>query len=298
MSYEKRVCVLKQLKKGFSADGGTLSGAVYAERLGEELTVTPRILGLSPVREGRYALAIWADNTVHVLALSGSESVRVSPGPSVRAGFSALLVFLKTEPEPIAYGCCGAAPSGYETLLSAIRESGVKKKKETEEPVRPFREQKPYDDDAIAGNNYYQRPPHENDEVPAVCGGDETAQADGAQPPEDDDADIVRPQGTLTYYNTVRKELQTALNTLPRDTRLNAVFPCSEWVCADGALLGIIYKEGVPQFLCVAVEASGDPPAGMEKASFVPASAFDDKTGFWVVFQSADSGEYVTVSAS
>ena len=27
MAYEKRVCVLKQVKKGFSADGGALTGA-------------------------------------------------------------------------------------------------------------------------------------------------------------------------------------------------------------------------------------------------------------------------------
>ena len=61
MAYEKRVCVLKQMKKGFAADGGDLSGAVYAERLGSELTVTPRLLGLSPLKEGRYALAFSAE---------------------------------------------------------------------------------------------------------------------------------------------------------------------------------------------------------------------------------------------
>ena len=51
MAYEKRVCVVKQIKKGFSADGGALTGAVYAERLGGELTITPRIAGLSPLRD-------------------------------------------------------------------------------------------------------------------------------------------------------------------------------------------------------------------------------------------------------
>ena len=60
MAYEKRLCVLKQIKKGFSADGSPLSGAVYAERMGSELTVTPRLAGIAPVKEGRYALAVWA----------------------------------------------------------------------------------------------------------------------------------------------------------------------------------------------------------------------------------------------
>lgn len=299
MSYEKRVCVLKQIKRGFTADGGTLSGAVYAERLGEELTVTPRILGIAPVKEGRYALAVWTDGAVHVLALSGSESLCIPKSPSIRGGFSALLVYLKGDPEPVAYGSCGAAPSDYGALLAAIRESGGKKKTPSAEEPRPFRpSETAYDDDEIAGSNYYQRPPHADDEVRLPCGGDETAQADGAEPDPDADADIVRPRGTLTYYNTVRDKLKEAFDTFPRDSRLNAVFPCSEWVRADGALLGVIYREGLPQYLCVAAEAHGEAPEGMEKACFVPLSPATDGEGFWVVFQSADSGEYVTVSES
>ena len=43
---------MKQVKKGFSADGSALSGAVYCERLGKEITLTPRLLGLAPVRGG------------------------------------------------------------------------------------------------------------------------------------------------------------------------------------------------------------------------------------------------------
>ena len=72
MPFEKRVCVLKQVKKGFTADGSALSGAVYCERLGEEITVMPRLLGIAPVKEGRYALALWVAGGALGLAAAGS----------------------------------------------------------------------------------------------------------------------------------------------------------------------------------------------------------------------------------
>ncbi len=295
MAYEKRVCVLKQIKRGFSADGGTLTGAVYAERMGRELVITPRIPGIAPLREGRYAVALWVEGEVKIFELSLSAPVRLQDAPSIKGGFSVLLVFLKGEIEPVAYGSCGIAPSNYEQLLSAVKESKSCKKKEKER--EPFRGTA-YDDDAIADADYYQRPPHADDEGGSPLGGENAAEADGKKPHSDEDAGLFRPRGTLTYYNTVRERLKKAFETLPRDTRLVSVFPCSEWVKTDGALLGMIFREGVPAYLCVATEADGDtPPAGMEHACFVPASPFSDGSGFWITFQSADSGEYVTVQS-
>ena len=81
MAYEKRVCVIKQVKKGFSADGGALTGAVYAERFGDELTVTPRIAGLSPLRDGKYLLVLRADGQTLCLELRGSAPLRLDNAP-------------------------------------------------------------------------------------------------------------------------------------------------------------------------------------------------------------------------
>ena len=83
MAFERRVCVLRQVRKGFSADGSALTGAVYAERLGDELTVTPRIASLSPLRDGRYALYLWAEGKVYCLELKGSAPMKVENAPSV-----------------------------------------------------------------------------------------------------------------------------------------------------------------------------------------------------------------------
>ena len=68
---------------------------------------------------------------------------------------------------------------------------------------------------------------------------------------------------------------------------------------SNGALIGIIYEEGIPRYLCVAASASEETPEEMKaRGVFVPATCFSDDEGYYVVFQDADTGEYVRVSDS
>lgn len=328
MAFEKRVCVLKQIKKGFTADGSALSGAVYVERLGSELTIVPRLLGIAPVKEGRYALAIGVGGEVLITELDKSGSTRME-GPSIASGFSVLLVYLRGDAEPVAFGSCGLASNDYGPLLAAFserekRKNGAPMPAPTplpptelptfspnnvplaptvplpgeEEERRPFREAEQYNDEAIADANYYEDPTDGHGTAnDVVAEAEEAARAQIA-----DDADAVHPLlvgGGLTYYHSVREKLREAFEKFPKDERLLSVYPTSEWVKADGALLGIIYKNGSPEFLCVAVEAEGDPPEEMKgHCQFVPATPFSDMVGFYIVYQSASTGEYVTISDS
>lgn len=311
MAYEKRVCVLKQMKRGFSADGGTLSGAIYAERLGTELTITPRIAGLAPLKEGRYALAVWAGGKIFCCELNGA--LKIPDAPALAQGFAALLCFVRAEAEPIAYGRCGEAPFDCAELLDAFSESSLqtRKKREPEQPeklvvpacdigeeanARPFREE--YHDEAIALDNYYGVSESGEDaradirvqeEDGAHAGAGDSREDDGALPP--------RPVGrTLAYYYEVKDKLDDALKKFPRDERLQAIFPHSEWASSNGALLGIIYEEGIPRYLCVAAESTGEVSEEMKTHGvFVPENYLSDEKGFYVVFQDADTGEYVRV---
>ena len=328
MAYEKRVCVLKQIKKGFTADGGALSGAVYAERLGNELTVTPRLLGIAPVKEGRYVLAVSVGGMRYCLELKGSEAVRISDAPSLRDGFSALICFVRGEAEPIAFGACGLASPSYTALLETVQGVDDKKRKKIPNPLPPvappapvapnvptapgvsipnlpeeedpkdksFREQAlSYDDEAIAARDYYSGEADEDEGASNDAPPEAPSDAGGGNPQAH--AAPHYPRGTLTYYREVREKLEKALKTFPKDERLNAVFPHSEWVRAEsGALLGIVYENGTPRYLCVAAEKHGDAPEEMEgHASFVPVP-YAESEGFYVVFQDADTGAYVTVS--
>ena len=320
MSYEKRICVLKQIKKGFSADGSPLSGVVYAERLGNELTVTPRIAGLSPVREGRYVLFLWADGETFCVELKANASLKIGSAPSVKGGFAALLCFVRGEPEPVAFGSCGAAPEKYTALLPAVR--AEKKPKMPAVPLPPNelpvptapnvprapvvpvpdpapeelppREERAaarYNDEAIARDNYF-RTAGDDDEKTASA-----VQAEAGAAAPDDAVDLAaRPRGTLTYYYEVKEKLDAAFAANPRDGALLKAFPHSEWVRTEGARLGIIYANGVPRYLCVAAEGEFPPDAMKEHAVFVPKDAFSQSEGFWVVFQDADTGEYIQVS--
>lgn len=335
MAYEKRVCVLKQIKKGFSADGGALTGAVYAERLGSELTVIPKIAA-APLSEGRYCIAVWADGQIYCLEYQ--NAVKLGNAPSLARGFAALLCFVKGEAEPIAYGGCGEAPRDYSSLLGAInRMSGEenatekKRKRPIPQPVPPvqipgvspnaplaptvplpgplpdeseeaeeartaypFRNK--YDDEAIATSDYFCiSESDENDGASARNKKEKKTPGNGASEDESGAAHIPT-RGSLTYYREVKDKLDEVFEKYPRDERLKAIFPMSEWVNSEGALLGVIYEEGVPRYLCVAVEALKEPPAEVkERGVFVPKTQFSDEEGFYVVFQDADTGEYVRV---
>lgn len=361
MSYEKRLCILKQIRKGFSADGGPLSGAVYAERLGGELILTPRVTGIAPVREGRYALAVWAGGETYCLELKGGQQLRIPSAPSIQEGFSVLVCYVRNagEPEPVVYGYCGAAPATYERLLPVFEAGGTGKKSkrknmppmplspfeqpapaspqlpraptpplpgEDDEPFRdsvvsadavgqereddePFRggaaESAPprnkYDDEAIAEEDYFGKRLCENDEneVAPVCGQGETAaSADGYHAGGNVEDDSVSPirlnRGGLTYYNQIKDKLDSAMKKFPRDERLNAAFPHSEWVKTPEGMLGVIYAEGLPRYLCVATEGT-PPPEMLQNGVYVPCSEFSDEEIF-VVFQDAETGEYVKTS--
>ena len=164
-----------------------------------------------------------------------------------------------------------------------------------EEP--PFRER--YDDEAIAEADYFGGGSVDADGgARAPRGEEEKAGEDGEQAHGDAARDLLsRPRGTLTYYETVRERIMQAFASRPRDERLKGVFPYSDWVNAGERLLGVVYSEGIPRYLCVAAEAKGEPPEDMrEHAMFVPLSPFSEEEGFYIVFQSADTGEYIEVS--
>ncbi len=304
MSYEKRICVLKQIKKGFTADGSALTGAVYAERLGGELTVTPRIAGIAPLKEGRYVLAVWADGQVYCGELKGS--MKISDAPTLARGFAALLCFVRTDPQPVAYGYSAGAPEDYGALMNALEESERKKtkpraetKREQEtERERPVREE--YDDEAIAASNYYRLSEGDGDENPAVRAQAQAGKEQGDSDPCEDEGVPPRPvsRGTLAYYDEVRDRLGEAFAKYPRDTGLESIFPHSEWVRAGSALLGIVYEEGLPRYLCVAAPADSASEEMKAEGVFVPRTHFSDDEGYIIVFQSADTGDYVKPAES
>lgn len=335
MAYEKRVAVLKQINKGFSADGNALSGAVYLERLGTELSVKVKAAGLAALKDGRYAVVIKIGERVYCTALGGGGAIGISDAPSIKDGFAVLIAFVKESAQPVAFGRCGACAASVTDLLGAFIGNEQKKgeipvipvppvefppfgpnvpraptvpmpgEAPKEEPAdrAPFREGAvAYDDEAIADSDYFferLREDDRNEDSESKSKGKRGKAPRGDDSEKDDNVinPFLRTKGKLTYYRKVRESLEKAFEKFPKDTRLLKVFPRSEWVKTDGALLGVVYEDGKPRYLCVAAEKSGDPPEEMkEHCVFVPESPFSKEKGFYIVFQDADTGAYVTVT--
>ena len=86
----------------------------------------------------------------------------------------------------------------------------------------------------------------------------------------------------------------------PQDETLTDAYPASEWVRIKGEegnakeLVGLIYESGLVKYICYAVPATEHAPQEMrEKAYFVPVSPLTPDVGFFVLYQSAATGESI-----
>ncbi len=174
-----------------------------------------------------------------------------------------------------------------------------------------------YDDETVATENYYQEKEEkekENErELFSEARGNALAQSEaenerektGANASENVDAhDLRHPFETDGdgYYRAVKGEIDELFEKYPRDQTLVGAFSCSEWVRVKGEenapeyLVGVIYDDGKAKYICYALfaENKNAPPEEIKDAcTFVPVSAFSGDKGFFVIFQSATTGECI-----
>lgn len=176
-----------------------------------------------------------------------------------------------------------------------------------------------YDDDKIADENYYdnraiedfnyEEQSNKHDETKTRnaaerrAGACENQAADYAAAADacasEERAEACHDGGD--FYSTVRVETQKLFSRGTKEHGLGEVVPSSKWVrinyTADRYyVVGIIEKQNRPEFLCYGVPGRyGNPPEKLKGlASFIPASLYDlHGDGFYVMFQSARSGEHV-----
>ena len=189
---------------------------------------------------------------------------------------------------------------------------------ENEPTVYAFNEENPsaYDDETVATENYYQEKEQEKEnerELFSQARGNAYAQSEtenerekaGVDASENVDAnDLCHPFETDGdgYYRAVKGEIDELFEKYPRDQTLVGAFSCSEWVRVKGEenapeyLVGVIYDDGKAKYICYALfaEDKSSPPEEIKDAcTFVPVSAFAEDKGFFVIFQSATTGECI-----
>ena len=204
------------------------------------------------------------------------------------------------------------------TEMNAVETAETMETLKNEPTVYAFNEKisSAYDDDTVATENYYQEKEQnkENEqELFSKARGNARTQSEtenerekaGFDASENVDAhDLRHPFETDGdgYYRAVKGEIDELFEKYPRDQTLVGAFSCSEWVRVKGEesnpeyLVGVIYDDGKAKYICYALAAKDKaaPPEEIKDAcTFVPVSAFANDKGFFVIFQSATTGECI-----
>ncbi len=326
MTYVKKMCILRQIKQGFSGDGKALSGLIKVEQYGKNLAVEVSIINFAPLLSGEYfCLLSDGRGKTEMLSLRGKSIFNILTDLDVSGGFCGIICYVKTEVVPIAYGINGNGAYDWRAILNKAMPPVFPQKKEPahtayaeilegNEPTMYETNEKSsqnYDDERIAAKNYFEEEKHErvslteNSKNAEAQSGAEGENEEGTTAEKNDDAENVRDafkMGGEDYYQSVKRELDELFAKYPTDDTLTGAFEKSEWVRLRGKegapefLVGALFEDGRAKYICYALAAKdkNEPPQEIKGVcSFVPVSPYVGAEGFFVIFQSAATGECV-----
>ena len=309
--YLKKLCVLKQLSAGFAADGKKVSALVTAETYAGKLTANLSLINFAPLSEGRYRAAIAdAHGTLELTdaQAGGGCTLRRESALDISDGFCCLIAFAGSGPvKPVAFGKCGEHVYDVKKLTARIGE---------EESPRGG-EKPAYDDEVVAAENYFDYPDAdgENLKIREEAHAEGDGKTDGARAGKDEDAQsLFRRAGAEDlgedarpcYYEKVKGELAALFARYPHEEALERLIPLSKWVRIPFGrekhyVVGLISDEKHAKYICYGVPAEkrGEAPAALKgHCSFLPASLFSpDGRGYWMMYQDAETGGCVDLSA-
>ena len=335
MNYVKKMCVLRQVRQGFSGDGKTLSGLVKVEQYGKNLAVEVSIINFAPLALGEYyCLLSDGKGKTETLALRGKSLFNIISDLNIANGFCAVVCYVKNEVSPIAYGINGNGSYDWRAILnktmppvfpqnseektaivSETEEEKASKFTQQSPPIRSDKEntENEYDDEKFAEENYYAEQT-ENEQIVSEkienyahfeSGTEMQSEKERAYTTENGNAQSILHPFTTDgdgYYSSVKTEIDELMQKYPRDECLTQAFACSEWVRIKGDennpqyLVGVIYDDGKAKYICYALATKNRnaPPEEIQNVcTFVPKNVYDENDGFFVIFQSASTGECI-----
>jgi hypothetical protein len=320
MRYVKKTCILREIRSGFTLDGKPLTGMIKLEQYGSNLSAELAFTNLSPTTEGSYHCLL-ADSLRRYKVLSLDEGARFSFSSEmeVSAGFYAALCFVKEKASPIAVGSCGKL--SYD-LFALVREAFSEPNEQEKEqlntdmphtnPIFAPPLEAHYNDELVADENYYEQESNHHEQSPIVQteqnaplegGNSHQGKEERHHPATNENHESVCHAFTTQtdgYYQSVKGELNALFERYPKDTSLCQAYSHSEWVRVKGEenspkeLVGLIYENGIVKYICYALPATEDTPQEIrERGYFVPISALTPEKGFFVLYQSASTGESI-----
>jgi hypothetical protein len=260
-----------------------------------------------------------------MLSLRGKSIFNILSDLDISVGFCGIICYVKNEVVPIAYGINGKGSYDWRAILNAtlppVFPKGsqekigseialVEQNEDTMYEANAHSKEKTYNDEEVATENYFEE--KENECVQpakteenartqsATENEDEEERTDSA--PNGDAARILPPfeKNPDGYYLSVKRELDELFSKYPHDKTLCGAFSHSEWVRLKGSaqepqyLVGALYENGKVRYICYALRADDkdNPPDEIKSVcSFVPVSPLLNAQGFFVIFQSAATGE-------
>ena len=320
------MCILRQIKQGFTGDGKALSGLIKAEQYGKNLAVEVSIINFAPLVSGEYyCLLSDGKGKTEMLSLRGKSIFNILSDIDISEGFCGIICYVKNEVVPIAYGINGKGSYDWRTILNASLPPVFPQNTEKITPeIAVNKENEPtmykakrnsipeYNDDEVATENYFEEnnyeciQPTKSDENAYTQSATENANKEkGTDATTDGNAaGILSPfaKDPDGYYLSVKRELDELFSKYPQDNTLRGAFIHSEWVRLRGTakdpqyLVGALYEDGKAKYICYALLAKDkdNPPEEIKKVcSFVPVSPLLNAQGFFVIFQSAATGECI-----
>ncbi len=324
------MCILRQIRQGFSGDGKTLSGLIKIEQYGKNLAVEVSVINFAPLVSGEYyCLLSDGKGRTEMLSLRGKSLFNILSDLDVSEGFCGIVCYVKNEVVPIAYGINGNRSYDWRTILNkALPPVFPNSKRQTATAeiaplAAPIEENLPapppqplppqdadYNDEKVATVNYYEEKEDErkllqeiDEDAHTQSGAKEQDEEKRTGSTENEHAESIRhpfetdPDG---YYLAVKEEVDKLFASYPKDTTLLGAFSCSEWVRVKGTaenpeyLVGVLREDGRVRYICyaLAAEDKSTPPDEIKNVcAFVPVQAYDEEKGFFVIFQSASNGE-------
>lgn len=307
-AYVKKIAVIKQVKGGFSADGGAVSGLVKCETYAGFIKVEVSLINFAPLAEGRYVLGITDGlNTVTFEGLSyeGEGDFNLS------AGFAFLVCFCHNTVAPIASAACGQMACALPDLKQEMTKL---------ENIRPPKGGAAYDDEAIAEVNYYEDTVEGGSAVCAAetqkeerfAGGEDEKNSGTVESPQKSGVDeaaadsiIKQPlTGGLAggdFYSRMEGDIRRIFSNYPSEPALERAMEGSRFAKINYGenrfyVFGVLKVEGKPRYICYGVPAAdgnNPPPSLKDCASFVPT---EDGAGYWMTYQDAATGVSVIIN--
>lgn len=315
--YVKKIAVIKQVKGGFSADGGVISGLVKAETYAGFLKVEASLINFAPLTEGRYVLGI--SDGLNTVTFEG-QSYEGESEINLSLGFAFLVCFCHGNVSPIASASCGQMACA----LPDLKEEMTRR-----EVVKPKSSGAAYDDEAITEVNYFEQASvkggaavreaekqeeaghtsRENEADSRAVEGEKKRRVNDARREPEFAAAIAEDEPARAelaggdFYSRMKDDIDKIFRTYPREKSIEGVMEGSRFAritYGEGKyyVFGVLSVEGKPRYICYGVPSDNPqtpPPSLKELASFV---ATGEGKGFWMTYQDAATGVSIKITVS